>query len=64
MNHTVKDGSSKDLKLIEISVDEKPTGEISAGAGVGTAGASVAFSISENNWLGEDETFPTFLDLK
>ena len=63
MNYTVKDGSSKDLKLIEISVDEKPTGEISAGAGVGTAGASVAFSISENNWLGEGMKLSTFLDL-
>ena len=28
-----------------------PTGEISAGAGVGTNGGSLAFQISENNWL-------------
>lgn len=51
--HTVKDGSEPNLKIIDIKVEEQPTGEISAGAGVGTNGASVAFSLSENNWLGE-----------
>ena len=30
-----------------------PTGEISAGAGIGTDGGSFEASISENNWLGE-----------
>jgi outer membrane protein insertion porin family len=45
-------GSSVDLKLINISVEEKPTGEISAGAGVGTNGGSFAFNIKENNYLG------------
>ena len=50
---SVKDGSSPDLKIIDIRVVEQPTGEISAGAGVGTEGGSFAFLISENNWLGE-----------
>ena len=50
---SVKDGSSSDLKIIDIRVVEQPTGEISAGAGVGTEGGSFAFLISENNWLGE-----------
>jgi outer membrane protein insertion porin family len=49
----VLDGSEKNLKIININVDEKPTGEISAGAGIGTDGGSFAFNISENNWLGE-----------
>ena len=49
----VKDGSSKNLKVIEINVEEMPTGEISAGAGIGTDGGSFEASISENNWLGE-----------
>ena len=49
----VTDGSSSNLKIIDINVDEMPTGEISAGAGVGTNGGSLAFKISENNWLGE-----------
>ena len=43
----------KNLKVIDINVDEKPTGEISAGAGIGTSGGSFAFNISENNWLGQ-----------
>ena len=30
-----------------------PTGEISAGAGIGTNGGSFAFSVKENNWLGK-----------
>ena len=34
-------------------MEEKATGEIFAGAGVGTDGGSFAFNIKENNWLGE-----------
>ena len=44
---------SKNLKIININVEEKPTGEISAGAGVGTNGGTFAFQVKENNWLGE-----------
>ena len=40
-------------KVINITVEEKPTGEISAGAGVGTAGTSFAFGVRENNYLGK-----------
>jgi len=40
-------------KEINIKVEEKPTGEIFAGAGTGTSGTSVSFGISENNYLGE-----------
>ena len=53
VEQSVKDGSTSDLKIIDIRVVEQPTGEISAGAGVGTEGGSFAFLISENNWLGE-----------
>ena len=52
MTTKVSEGSSKDLKVIEIAVEEKPTGEISAGAGIGTNGGSFAFNVQENNWLG------------
>ena len=45
-------GSSDDQKIIEINIEEKPTGELSAGAGVGTNGGTFAFDIQENNWLG------------
>ena len=49
----VLEGSRKNLKLININVEEMPTGEISAGAGIGTEGGSFEASVSENNWLGE-----------
>ena len=42
-----------DKKIINITVEEKPTGEISAGAGIGTSGGSLAFGIKENNFLGK-----------
>ena len=38
--------------MLKISVEEKATGEIMAGAGVGTDGTSFQFLIKENNWLG------------
>ena len=43
-------------KKIKIVVEEMPTGEISAGAGIGTDGGSFAFNIKENNWLGKGVT--------
>ena len=33
-------------------MDERPTGEISAGAGFGTDGGLFAIGITENNYLG------------
>ena len=53
VSSSVQDGSEKNLKIININVEEKPTGELSAGAGVGTNGGQIAFNISENNWLGQ-----------
>ena len=40
-------------KILDIFVEEKPTGEISASAGVGTTGNSIGFGIKENNFLGK-----------
>jgi outer membrane protein insertion porin family len=39
-------------KSINISLEEKPTGEIYASAGAGTSGASFGFGVKENNFLG------------
>ena len=39
-------------KIININVVEKPTGEILAGAGIGTSGGTATFSVKENNYLG------------
>ena len=40
-------------KIINIYVEEKPTGEIAAGAGYGTEGSTIFLSVSENNYLGK-----------
>ena len=47
------EGSNKDQKIIDIEVEEQPTGEISLAAGVGTSGASIGGGIKENNFLGK-----------
>ena len=39
-------------KDINITIEEKATGEIMAGAGVGTDGTSFTFGVKENNYLG------------
>ena len=49
----VTDGSSANQKIINIELEEKSTGEISAGAGIGTTGGTLAFSVKENNYLGK-----------
>ena len=49
----VSDGSTDLKKVVDITVEEKPTGEISLGAGVGTDGNTLGFSISENNYMGK-----------
>tara|TARA_X000000950_G_scaffold234922_1_gene285111 strand:- start:1309 stop:3540 length:2232 start_codon:yes stop_codon:yes gene_type:complete len=56
VSYEVITGTSQNLKIINLKVDEKPTGEISAGAGVGTNGGTVAFNIKENNWLGQGKS--------
>ncbi len=63
VDYEVSQGSSDDLKVIEISVEEKATGEIVAGAGVGTDGTSFMFSIKENNWLGRGVKLESTLNL-
>ena len=57
------EGSSSDLKKIEIIVEEQPTGEITAGAGIGTSGGTFAIGIKENNWLGEGKTVGVDLEV-
>ena len=47
------EGSAPGLKVINIEVEEKATGEIFAGAGVGTSGGTIGGGVSENNFLGQ-----------
>ena len=59
----ISEGTIKDQKIINIEVEEKPTGEISAGAGIGTNGGTFALSVSENNWLGKGIKLNTNFDV-
>ena len=49
----INDSENEFNKIINITVEEKPTGEIMAGAGVGTSGSTVMFGVKENNFLGK-----------
>ena len=53
VKYIVEDGTEENLKIVNIDVEEGATGEISAGAGVGTSGGTLVFSVTENNWLGQ-----------
>jgi len=53
------DGADTNSKIINISVEEKPTGEISASAGIGSSGGSIGFGIRENNFLGKGVSLDT-----
>jgi len=54
---------NQNKKIINITVEEKPTGEIMAGAGVGTTGGTLAFGVSENNFLGRGIEFSSDLSV-
>ncbi|NQV77032.1 MAG: outer membrane protein assembly factor BamA, partial [Lutibacter sp.] len=53
VNIDTKDEENSKNINVNISVEEKPTGEISAGAGVGTAGAVISFMLKESNLFGK-----------
>ena len=63
MEHEVLPGSSADLRILKISVEEKATGEVMAGAGVGTQGTSFQLAVKENNWLGKGIKLESSLNL-
>jgi outer membrane protein insertion porin family len=50
-------------KIIDITVEEKPTGEIGASVGVGTDNNSVGFFVREGNYLGTGLSVLTNLSL-
>ena len=59
----IKDGSDQKLKTIDIIVEEKPTGELSLAAGVGTSGSSIGGGITEKNFLGKGINLSTNLEI-
>ena len=52
VNSNIIENETDKTKTIDIKVVEKATGEIMAGAGVGTDGSTVTFAVKENNYLG------------
>ena len=50
-------------KIIDIIVEEAPSGEIFAGAGTGTSGATITAGIKENNYLGKGIKLATNFNL-
>ncbi len=57
----IYDGSTPGLKVVDIMVEEKPTGEISLAAGLGTSGGTIGGGVRENNFLGKDIKLDTNL---
>ena len=51
VNYNISENNDS-KKIIDITVEEKATGEIFAGAGTGTTGSSFSAGIKENNYLG------------
>ena len=49
----IVNGKDENSKVINITVEEKPTGEIMAGAGFGTTGELIEIGVKENNYLGK-----------
>ena len=56
-------GSSDNQKIINLSVVEKPTGEISLGAGFGSSGGTIGAGIKESNFLGKGIKLNTDLSI-
>jgi outer membrane protein insertion porin family len=63
VNYSIKDGSNPNLKVIDISVEEQPTGEISVAAGAGTDGVTSSAGIKEKNFLGKGINLDTNIEL-
>ena len=59
----ILENTTENSKIININLEEKPTGEIMAGAGFGTSGTTTTFGIKENNYLGNGLSVDAKLDL-
>jgi outer membrane protein insertion porin family len=63
VNTEIKEGSNPNFKIIDIDVEEMPTGEISLAAGTGTSGTTIGGGIIEKNFLGKGINLNTNLEL-
>ena len=62
MKSEIIEGSSENLKIVNISVDEQATGEISMGAGYGSSGSTFGAGVTEKNFLGKGINLNTNLN--
>jgi outer membrane protein insertion porin family len=63
VNGEILDGDEFNTKIINIKLNEKPTGEIFAGVGTGTDGSNFSFGVKENNYLGRGVKVDTNLNV-
>ncbi len=49
----IKEGTSPNTKILDFTVEEKPTGEVSLGAGIGSDGGVLGGGLTEKNFLGK-----------
>ncbi len=59
----VNKGTEDSLRIIDIDVEERPTGEISLQAGIGTTGKTIGGGIREKNFLGKGINLDANLEL-
>ena len=63
VNTDIKNGSDDSLKIIDIDIEERPSGEISLTAGFGTSGEIIGGGIKEKNFLGKGINLDTNIEL-
>jgi outer membrane protein insertion porin family len=56
-------GTNDNTRIVNIAVEEKPTGEISLGAGFGTSGSVIGGGLTEKNFLGRGITLNTDIEI-
>lgn len=59
----IKNGSDESLRIIDINIEERPSGEISLAAGFGTNGEILGGGIKEKNFLGQGINLDANLEL-
>ena len=59
----ISEGSSDNLRIIDIQIEEKPTGEIFLAAGIGTSGSTLGFGLAEKNFLGKGINLNTSMEV-
>ena len=59
----IQNNNENETKIITINVEEKPTGEIMAGAGFGTSGTTTTFGVTETKYLGSGVSLDAKLNL-